>query len=329
MTRLQYIRGPGYVSLGGTVFATKGGITVRHNIATFRPETDLYGPLAARIGDRVAEISFTPLGTFTQAEVNKLWPLHNMADYVGGSIFGASGGSNTWADGTRAGQALIIYGRDGQTLTYPSAAVSKMPDISFSATKTLIGGVTVTALGDATASGWQDAWVSGASGTYSNPGVAMNPYTQQYSVVLSSTGGFSDFTGVDTTDGFTVSFGETTDPHMTDGQGTVDLTWGQIEPVVSFTPVNFTVAQLLTDYLNKFQGAGGLPRGSILPPAVEGSQLVLQGVGSNTALKLTMANPALTEHGLQWDTKNPRFSGMQFAFSRFASTDIPFVIVGG
>lgn len=338
--RTEYIRGPAFISFAGTKFISKGGVTVRHNIGVFRPETDLYGPLAARVGERMAEVSFTPIGTFTQGECDLLWPLHNYSDYVGASIFGAGATAANASRGavyddtpaTRLGAELYIQGRDGRRLTYAMSAVSKMPDITFSATKTLIGGVTLMALGDGGtgASGWKDTLFAEAASAWANPAVALNPYTQPYSVTLAggAATGFANFTNVETTDGFTVSFGESTDNHPTDAYGVADVTWSQIEPVVSFTPVNYSAASLVADFWAKMQGAGSVSRGGILPPAVAGSTLTLVGRSSATGLSLVMANPALTESGFQFDTRSSRQSGMQFAFSRFASDDIPFRIVG-
>lgn len=340
MTRLQYIRGPGLVQYGGVTFITKGGIQVKHDLGIFQPETDLYGPLASRIGERIAEVSFTPVGTFSAGECGLLWPLHGHYDFVGGSIFGTSAASGhptpgVWADTTKPGNALYIKGRNGEQLYYPMAGVSKMPDIKFSANDTLVGGVTLIALGEAdgtATSGWNDDWLSGASAAWNPPTVGLNPYTQPYTVVLTGGGydAISLFADIQTVDGVTLSFGESMDRHPTDTYGVMDLTWGPLEVTASFAPANMSVSDLMAAMLTVIgTSAGGTvagSRGSVIPSSASGSALTVTGIGSGAGLKGVMANPAIVEHGFNFDLKGPRVPGITLKFSRFTNTDVPFTL---
>ncbi len=342
LTRTQYIRGPGIVQYGGTTFFSKGGIEVRHDLGIFRPETDLYGPLAPRIGQRIAEVSFTPVGSFTATECALLWPLHGFADFLGGSIFGKSGasghtGTPTWDSSSGFTNSLVVWGKNGEKLAYTTAGVTKMPDIKFSANQTLVGSVTLTAIGegDGTAtSGWNDDWLSGASAAWVTPSGGLNPYTQPYSVAVTggSYGTIPSFGAIETVDGVTLSFQHSVDRHETDNYGVMDMSWGALEVMASFTPVNMSVSDFMALMLTAIgTSAGGTvagARGSVIPFAASGTGLVINGLGSGAGLSAIMANPAVLEHGFHFDTKGPRVSGVRLGFSRFLATDVPFTLTG-
>lgn len=333
MLRSSYIRGPAYVNLGGRVFLTKSDVSVRYDLGIFEPESEIYGPLTPRVSERIAEVSFTPIGTFSVDDIHALCPLAGFSDFIGGSIFGdsASGGSGTWVDGTRAGRSLYIQGRDGEKLTWTKgAAVSKMPDLTFSATKTILGGVTLVALGDAdgSASGWTDDWMTASSGQSWAPSGTLTPYTQPYSVAVSGGTWADNFGAIETVDGVTFSMNASVDPHGSDTYGRVDMTWGGFEVTARFTPANISAMNLANTLLNKLWGTGAVSRGSVVPPAAAGTAFVVQGIGSGAGIKAVMANPAIVDAGLMFSNKSPRVSEIQLRFSRFTTSDVPITLTG-
>ena len=302
MNRVSYIRGPARVVYNGHEYQTKGGIKIEHDLAIFKPESDLYGPLDGRLGDRVARISFTPIGIFDANAIADFWPLSGVSDFIGGSIFGAPSGTS-WNDGIMAGRALKIFAKDTNTLEYVSA-VSKMPDLILSATKTTIGMVTLTGLGVTGSSDWESDYVAATgTSTWVAPTGDVNPVTQSYSVAASGEGNLPSI--IETTDGVTVSFNEATDSHMADSVGTVDLTWRSLEVVARFTPVNVTVAQMIAAaFTGRAQGTGAVRGASMV--LANSAQLVIRGKGAATPYQLTVNRPYIDSMPFEYSPQAPR-----------------------
>src|SRR5436309_16026667 len=82
------IQGPACVSLNGYDFYTQGHVTIHYRYETWNPNTAAYGKLGERLKRKMAEVRFTPAGTYVAASAAKYWP-NTQAD-VGKSIFGAS-----------------------------------------------------------------------------------------------------------------------------------------------------------------------------------------------------------------------------------------------
>lgn len=134
------IVGPAIVTWNGKSFYSKAGIKAEFKRETFKVETDFDGQIDERMKTQMTEVSFQPDGQMST--LTKYFP-YAVTD-IGKSIFGATplplviqtkfgGASNT-----------------GQTITYPRAALSKLPQLRLKPTDTLFGEMTFTCLGNPT-----------------------------------------------------------------------------------------------------------------------------------------------------------------------------------
>lgn len=131
--RLVASRGPALVLFNGGSFFSKADIIVDLSKNTKVLESSAFGPLTEINQGVVATTKFTPVGEFESLGV--LWPY--AATPPGTSIFG---GADT---------PLLIQPLDNtqKQVRFFAAGVSKMPDLNFTATDTLIGEVDFEMIG--------------------------------------------------------------------------------------------------------------------------------------------------------------------------------------
>jgi hypothetical protein len=125
--RLIVSRGPAMVTFNGGFFFSKDDIVVALNKTTKELTSSAFGPLTSINQGIAATTQFTPIGEFEHLAI--LWPY---ASYpVGKSIFGP------------ADLPLLIQPLDltQQQCRFKAAAISKMPDLNFTATDSLLGPV--------------------------------------------------------------------------------------------------------------------------------------------------------------------------------------------
>ena len=233
--RSTIIRGPAAVTYGGATFFTKGDINVTIEHSTFDIETSSFGKVDTRVSGRKATITFTPDGVLNAAQAAILWPYSATA--YGASIL--------------ADAELVITpttptggGTSSNKWTFYNAAITGMPDLILSATKTLVGQVTLTAIGkDTTAPSVAASLVlitassAAVDAEYTNANVVTEPYTAAWG---------STITGIETRDGFTCSFNAATEDVMTDSEGVRDLLLVGLEARISCQPINISEANLVT-----------------------------------------------------------------------------------
>lgn len=125
--RLIVSRGPAMVSFNGGFFFSKDDITVDLSKDTKPIPSSAFGPLTEINQGIKASAKFTPVGEFEHLGV--LWPYASTP--VGKSIFGD------------ADVPLLIQPLDTtqKQTRFKAAALSKMPDLNFTATDTLLGDV--------------------------------------------------------------------------------------------------------------------------------------------------------------------------------------------
>jgi hypothetical protein len=266
LTRASIIRGPAVVTFNGATFYSKDDIKLVTELETFDIEVSAYGKADERVRNRKMTVSFTPSGAW--ANLSTLFPYG--ASAVGSSVFGPD-------------TALSIQTLAGALVTFAAAALTRMPSITASAAKTLLGPLEFTCLGKD-----NTAW-SATSSVYT---VASNPFTDSsfvesaiitapYTVAWGST---APWNALATQDGVTVDFDLSLKPVETDSEGIVDFTCEKLVVTARLKPVGLSEGQVLAALA--LQG-GGAARGRSLNAA---GQTLTIASGSSPSIVLNGAN---------------------------------------
>ncbi|MDR2463702.1 MAG: hypothetical protein LBD30_07995, partial [Verrucomicrobiales bacterium] len=121
--------GPAIVKYNGAVIYFKDGIEIAETVETFDSAVDNYGPKTdQRVKYRHATISGKPAGEWRDLAI--LWPWLNAS--VGVRVHGDED------------KELVIHAKDGTLYTYHNAAITKMPNLKFAATATLLDQIEFT-----------------------------------------------------------------------------------------------------------------------------------------------------------------------------------------
>jgi len=228
------IGGPCIVQFGTHYYETEGDVTVTPNTKARVIVSSLRGPVSRRVIDRTVTVSFTPLGRLLDTAA--YYP-YGPAD-LGKLIAPAQD-----AD-------IVIWGADGQKVSYHAAVLTGSPDLILSAAAGPFGQMTLTGMGALTKQAGTDASMFTAA--------AAALATSGYDYDLSSlhTPGYKLVIGADTIDskaGFTFTPGLTFEAVAADAYGTANFRLTAFEPALTFVPVGPDVAKLFS--LLKFQGA--------------------------------------------------------------------------
>ncbi len=296
ISRTAFVRGPAIVTFNGATFHSKGDIEFELGVETFPVETAIHGKVDERVRERVARVRFTPAGEWENLSV--LWPYASTS--IGASIF------------TGSDLPLVIQGADGRKVTLSAAAVTKMPDIILSTTRTLIGQVEFTGIGSDTIP-WTtaDSLVAEASNAYSD--ITFSPsaiLTQPYTAAWGASPPWSSF---ETLEGFTVSFETSFGDVSTDAGGLIDMTLGGIAVVARCQPVGISQAQLITAI--GVQGTGNARGRSLLAGA---NNLVISGTG----VVVTVRKANIRTAPLRYGNTTPRIGEVEFVANREFSTGV-------
>lgn len=287
--RGSIIRGPAVVTFGGQTFRTKGDVQLRLGVDSFDVESSEYGPIDRRRNNITASLSFEPVGVVTAAVIPVLWP--HLSKAAGTSLFGSSDVPCTVAP---------VGG--GLQLVLSAAAITKMPDIIVSATKTSIGQVEITGI-LANNKEW-----SAAAARYTASTIVAPTLAAIDTASIPTSPAYVDWDGVfadlPTAEGVTVSFDLQTNNEETDEDGLVDITLGSVSASASFEPIGFAVDDWL-DALG-LQGTGVL-RGTSLG----GHELYVHArdVGG---LDVTIPNARLAELPLSYGRGSRRVGQLTF-----------------
>ena len=295
------IQGPAIVTFNGQSFYTKGGIKKTLKRDTFDVTTDAWGKVDERLTSQVTELSFTPAGNIgTTAQLTAHFPY--AASAIGQSIFNPAGGADL---------PLVIQTLAGETITYPRAAITKLPTLNLKATDTLLGEITFTAL---TSSSTQ-LTATGALKTNSTTAFSdttFDPskiFTAAYQAAWGST---SPYNAMISTDGFEFSVDIGLKPVTVDVWGVVDMYLESIVATAKFAPANLTETQL--DTLLNVQGTNAIVPGMSL--AVAGTDLVI----SSAPLTVTLKNAGPKDADYIYTVGQHRFQGVQFISKRTFTT---------
>ena len=273
MNRSALVQGPAKLifnaAAGAVTFHAQNDFAYSINRRTVPISTSLHGQIDLREQDISLDLSVKPDGRFDAGLIAALWPYSNSVP-----------GAGLWTDTDRS---LVIHGSDGAKHTLAAVAVTKMPDLLFSAIATMVGEVGFTGLA-ANGSSFSTAnrlYTIAASAdpvdtAFTVAGIKMQPYTATWT-------GFTGFTNFETQDGFRVSFNLQTEDQEIDSQGVYQKIIKSVGIAVRCIPLGPSSANI--DAALKTQGSGAA-RGRSL----DASAAQLQITGADAVNYLTIPN---------------------------------------
>lgn len=234
VTRQNIRRGPAIVRMGGQTFYSKDDIKMVIEQETFDIRSSTAGKVGVRVKDRMAKITFTPVGAWTIAQLAILYP--HGTPTIGGSLFGS------------ADVPVKVWPIDGtESWTFTAGAITKMPSLKLAPIETAFGEVEITCLvGNGLA---QSA--AGSFLTYSATDAFASELDFDLEDVLTCpyAATFSGPTGwdaaIDTSKGIEVAFAMATKAVTSGNNGTVDYLLSGLDLTAKFQPLGFTAKQLV------------------------------------------------------------------------------------
>lgn len=269
-----------YPSGTAVSFYTKQNVEVRRGVETVRIGAQGFGD-HERISDVMHEAAIVPEGRWTADLIAALWP--HLNKLPGNPLF-----SNT-------DRSLILTGTDGVTQTLISAAVTRMPNLKFSAVESLIGPVTYTGLLGNNMD-WDDSnnrETLGSGGTFEDNTPYSNALikTQEY---LGTLAGVTGFSSIDTLDGFDVVFNLRLSRFRTNRLGTYQYHVAGLDMAVNFIPVNITTANIKA----ATAGLANLRGASLQSNTAGTGQFDI--VGGDGITYLTIPSASVKSSGVRW-----------------------------
>ncbi len=227
--RSTIITGPAVIGFNSVTFYSEGDVTVETNIETFDIQSSRLGKIDERMKDPMFKVRFKVLGDITAFAT--LWPYG--ATITGASLF------------TGTDKVLTVQGVDGELWTFAAAALTKMPEITLSATKPIIGEVEFTCLRtNNTAWSATNSIVAITSGSFTDTTFPAESLILTQPVTMAW--GSSPWNAIQTEAGTVVNFNMELKPIETDTDGIVDYRFVKLEVSAKLKPVNTTDAQMLT-----------------------------------------------------------------------------------
>jgi hypothetical protein len=199
----------------------------------------------------------------------------------------------------------------GQTITYPRAAMSKLPQLRLKPTDTLFGDLAFTCLGVPTVqptgtSAWQAiADAAFADATYDETTIVTDSYAAAY--------GSSPYNTIGSMAGFEIDISMATEQIIADDFGVVDMILKSLTATAKFAPSNLTEAQIYTLLAN--QNTGYVYPGQSLSKS--NTDLVIAGSGNAAqTLTVTIKNAGPKQAGFMYSTNKHRFDAVEFTSKR-------------
>ena len=294
ISRDSIIKGPGVVTFDSAVIFAKGDIDNPETMETVEHESSAHGRVLETIKERVTSVSFDPVGDWSQ--IATIMPYR--AFVPGQSIF------------TNTDKPLVITSRNGETRTYPAAAITKLPSVLLSSVKTMLGPIEFRTIGTE-ASDWSatgssvtdvDSGVTFPISTFASTNIPVMRY-------IGALGSVSGWTSIETTDGWTLDFELSTEDVFTDGQGLVDIIFKEIKVMARCTPIGKTAAQV--NALLGWQGTGTVAsRGKSL--ALNANNLVISGQDGTGSPMVTINKVAAKSAGYKFGSTTLRLGEIGF-----------------
>ncbi|MFH0907195.1 MAG: hypothetical protein V1929_00330 [bacterium] len=300
--RSSILRGPASIMLGGSTIYTQGDIKCSFAIETFPVMSAAYGQTDERLKDITIKLSFTPAGQWTTALLAVLYPWTNPTP--GSSVFGATDA------------AVTLWPLNGtEKIVFTAGAVTKMPGLVLSATKTAYKEMEITCLlkNSADRSAADALYTLTATAAYTDATYAIAeiptvPYTAAITGEIAAP--WDSFIGEQ---GFEFDFNLKLNPTVLDGIGTVDMTHGGVDATCKLKPVGITVAQVLTRL--KIQDTG-VKIGMAMSSAA--ADLTVTGGSGNPIVVLKNARMKMASQ--IYGPQALRHDGIEFAATRPAGT---------
>lgn len=231
MNRSALVQGPSKNVFNSFTFYSKEDFEIDLKRETFKVGTNAFGD-DERDADIMAEWSVVPEGRFSANAISALWPYANYKK-----------GQGLYSD---TDVPFVAHASDGELHTVIAAAVVGLPDLTFSAEKSLVGAAKFLGLRGNNMD-WDDdnsLYTAAASGStftdtsYSNTLIKTQPY-------LGAISGVTGLTSFDTLDGFKTSFNLTLGTTKPDRHGTMQKTFQSLECVTTCIPIGPTRANVL------------------------------------------------------------------------------------
>ncbi len=335
--RTLIIRGPAsvsFVSTATTVFTPNNDIIVKISRETFDIVTSTYGKMQQRIKEWKVEITFTPVGEFTEALAAPLWPY--AGHYVGQSLVGKPAAAGT--DQTLSILPLRTSAANpGYPIVFSNVFIKKMPDIILSSIRTMIGPVTMECLckkasDRTTAEDLFKIATSAAAATaitgFTTAEVLTQPWKVSWGAEGAGIAGFSVTGGFASKEGIVVSFDTSMEAVETDNLGIVDyimtdqMVTATCIPVPNAagstcTEVQLTAAMAPADVV----GARGTPLAEGELASAAGHDLIITGLTS--AQVVTLKRATVKDYSLQYGNVNTRLGDVTWQANRVLTSGVP------
>lgn len=303
MNRTTIIRGPAQITYAGDTYYSQGDIKLNLGHETFPIVNSAFGTVQYRSKQRTATISFTPVGNLLPvAGVNGSYTLWNYGDKKAGDRL--LGNSDV---------PLVIWTYGGVKYTFHNVALTKIPELMLSATKTVAGEATFTALGKIDVDPDNAESLMTLDTNAGPPTDAFDPDTVITEFYEGAYGSTAPWNELHTTNGWSLSFDLSLNPVTTDELGIIDWTVGDVRAtaraqVLGITEANVISLGSLTGDPNKLIYMH-VKRGSKLP---DSNDLVITG----THLRATLNSAQVRMVPTQFGTATLRFADLEWNATR-------------
>jgi len=227
VTRLQIIRGPGRVTVGGLVIDDKDAINCVMDAPTDDIMTSLRGKVDTIATDNIVKTTLTPYGGVTQALLDFLFKWQPKD--IGASVFGD------------VDVPLSIHSRHGTKVGFKNSGLVKAPNLLLSPIRTAFGQIEIDSVVGLT------DFPGDAGAYYSVTSEAFPTNYNQPDPMVGAPyfGSWGTFDVNDTEDGWTITTELQMTPEKTSNRGTVDFTFTGITVTAKCVPVDKTEAQII------------------------------------------------------------------------------------
>lgn len=293
ISRSAFTLGPAFVQFtpaGGslTSFFSKDDIDVNLDISTLDIPSSAFGVVSGRAIEVAGKVGFTPVGAWNAAVLPVLWPYQTVG--YGADAFGGA-----------TDQLLALNGLDGYLLKLYASAITKMPSIHLSASKTIIGAVEFTGLRKNTQEWDAGTSLDGSLLSFAATGAAAAPNLTPgeiavcpYTATWGSVAGFAAF---QTQDGWTIDFEVNLKPIPADDVGIATMKVESVSVMAKCVPIGPTGLQILA--ASRLQGTGNT-RGHdihfLSDNATATPDLVITGTGTGSPI-VTIKSAAIKTSG--------------------------------
>lgn len=291
ITRTTLLSGPASATFNGHTFFAYDGIVITPALELDDVDSDANGWLDETIVEAPVTIKFTPFAPWENLAALYPW----LDGAPGTSLFGDTD------------SPLVLVAANGVRITFASAAIISMPDMTLAARGSLAGAVTFLALGARTmpiTAADRLLSIDTAVPPIPPPGV---PQLADDFVV---TWGNAPWSGLRALDGVRVHFELKTKPVFSDANALLDLTLDRLEVHVRFAPATpFGPGE--SDFVSalQLQGENSLPG-----RALSATAQTLDIAGEHLWLRLPLAQ--LAAGSMTFDPLHPRLGDLLFVASR-------------